>query len=185
MDKDVVSSIRNQIDELITIIPEIKYMIGFSHKHPHHHLDVFEHTLLALSFTDYDFEERLCLLLHDIGKPFSYQEGVVRHFKGHPEVSSQMSKVILTRLGYNLKFIEELCYLIKYHDTPITKEDIENNYDLAYKRFKIQVCDALAHNPLKLEKRVAYLKDMAIELGINFKEKIIKNRKINLEDLSK
>ena len=94
MNKNVVLSIRNNLDELIKIIPEIKYMINFPHNHPHHHLDVFEHTLLALSFSNASFDERLCLLLHDIGKPFSYQDGVVRHFKGHPEVSAIIAFVI-------------------------------------------------------------------------------------------
>jgi len=174
METDVVSSIRNNLDELISVIPEIKYMIGFPHNHPHHHLDVFEHTLLAISFADFDFTERLCLLLHDIGKPFSYQEGVVRHFKGHPYVSAKMSDIILNRLCFSKDFIEEVCYLIKYHDTPITDFDIEENFDLTYKRFKIQMCDAYAHNPLKLEKRIAYLKDIANKLGIDFKDKTIK-----------
>ena len=174
METDVVSSIRNDLEELIEIIPEIKYMIGFPHNHPHHHLDVFEHTLLALSFTDFDFEQRLCLLLHDIGKPFSYQDAEVRHFKGHPEVSAKMSKIILERFGYEKNFIEEVCYLIKYHDTPINDFDIEENFDLTYKRFKIQMCDAYAHNPLKLEKRIAYLKDIANKLEIDFKDKTIK-----------
>ena len=37
---------------------------------------------VALSNSNYDFEERLALLLHDIGKPFSYQDdGETRHFK--------------------------------------------------------------------------------------------------------
>ncbi|MBQ8892065.1 MAG: HD domain-containing protein [Bacilli bacterium] len=160
MQDDVVSSIRNNLDQLIKIIPEIKYMINFPHNHPHHHLDVFEHTLLALGFSNYEFDERLCLLLHDIGKPFSYQDEEVRHFRGHPEVSAIMSFVILTRLNYPPEFVEKIIYLIRYHDTPIKVEDIESNYDLAYKRFLIQISDAYAHNPLKLEKRIAYLKNM-------------------------
>ena len=47
--------------------------------------------------------------------------------------------------------------MIEKHDTPITKEDIENNIDLEYMRYKIQECDALAHHPEKLEKRKKYL----------------------------
>lgn len=155
---DVVKCINDNMDYMLSIIPEIKHMIGFKHMHPHHHLDVWNHTLLALSLSENDFEIRLCLLLHDIGKPFSFQEeGNIRHFKGHPEVSSLMSKNILKRLGYDEKFVNEVCYLIKYHDTPITKLDVSNNYDLSYKRYIIQRCDALAHNPEKLEKRKEYL----------------------------
>jgi tRNA nucleotidyltransferase (CCA-adding enzyme) len=152
-----MESIIDNLDYLLDLIPELKYMIGFDHKNPHHHLDVWNHTLYALSLSENDFELRLCLLLHDIGKPHSYQEGEIRHYNGHALKSSIMSKGILTRLGYKEEFIDEVCYLIRYHDTPITKKDIENNYELSVKRYKIQICDAMAHNPEKLEKRIKYL----------------------------
>ena len=154
----VVQSINNNIDILLEIIPELRDMIGFAHNHPQHHLDVWNHTLLALSLSEPNFDIRLCLLLHDIGKPHSYQEGEIRHFKGHPLKSSVISRNILTRLGYNEKYINEMCYLIKNHDNPITKEDIDSNFEISVKRFCVQYADALAHNPEKLEKRVRYLK---------------------------
>lgn len=154
----IIESINNNLDYLLKIIPELEYMIGFDHKHPHHHLDVWNHTLYALSLSENDFEIRLCLLLHDIGKPHSYIEGDIRHFNGHALKSSEMTKEILERLNYDKSFIDEVCYLIKYHDTPMSKKDIQNNLELSIKRYKIQVCDALAHNPNKLDKRLKYLK---------------------------
>ena len=69
--EDVVKNIKLNIDLMRYIIPEINDMISFEHKHPHHHKDVWEHTLLALSHAPNDFEVRLSLLLHDIGKPSS------------------------------------------------------------------------------------------------------------------
>ena len=155
---DVVESINDNLDYILDLIPEIKNMIGFEHKHPHHHLDVWNHTLYALSLSENDFEIRLCLLLHDIGKPFSYEEGEIRHFYNHAIKSCELTNEILTRLNYNKEFIEEVCYLIKYHDIPISKKDIENNLELSIKRYKIQYCDAMAHHPDKLEKRKKYLK---------------------------
>jgi tRNA nucleotidyltransferase (CCA-adding enzyme) len=110
---DVVTSINDNLDYLLSIIPEIRFMIGFPHNHPHHHLDVWNHTLLALSLSDKDYDIRLALLLHDIGKPFSYQEGKVRHFYNHPLVSANMSMIILERLGYDKDYINYIYYLIK------------------------------------------------------------------------
>lgn len=159
MSDDVVENINNNIDYILDLIPEIKYMIGFDQKHPHHHLDVWNHTLLALSLSEKDFEVRISLLLHDIGKPFSYQEGEVRHFKGHPKVSSEMSKKILARMGYDKDFVEKIIKYIRLHDTKITKEDIENDINFYSKLYQIQYCDALAHHPDKLEKRKEYLEN--------------------------
>ena len=155
--EDIITSINTNLDLLLNLIPELKNIIGFEHKHPHHHLDVWNHTLLALSYSPVDFDIRLALLLHDIGKPFSYQEGEVRNFKGHPKASATMSFDILKRLGFNDDEVMKLCYLISQHDYPITDKEIVNDKDLAITKFKIQCCDALAHNPTKLEKRIKYL----------------------------
>ena len=154
---NIVESINKNIDYLLKLIPEIENMIGFEHKHPHHHLDVWNHTILALSLSEKDFDIRLCLLLHDIGKPFSYQDEEVRHFRNHAKVSSDMSRIILNRLRYDKKYINYICYLIENHDTPISDEQIVNDYDLCLKLLKIQKCDALAHHPDRLEKRKKYI----------------------------
>ena len=129
---------------------------------------MWNHTLLALSLSDVDFDIRLSLLLHDIGKPFSYQDEEVRHFRNHPKISSQISRLILSRLNFKKDYIDKICFLIENHDIPISDELIENNNDLSIELYKIQYCDALAHNPEKLEKRKKYLCDM--------KEKIYRKR---------
>ena len=166
---NIINDINNNIDYLIQIIPEIKYMIGFEHKHPHHHLDVWNHTLLALSMSEKDFDVRLSLLLHDIGKPNSYQEGEIRHFKNHQKISADMSRVILKRLGYNDNYIKYICFLIESHDSPIDDKLINKNYELSLKLYEIQRCDALAHHPDKLEKRKKYLQETEKKLIISKK----------------
>ena len=100
------------------------------------------------------------MLLHDIGKPFSYQEGKVRHFKGHASMSSEMAYYILVRLNFDSEEISKICYLIREHDNPINDSEISFNYDLSLLKFRIQCCDVLAHNPVKLEKRINYLIDV-------------------------
>ena len=165
MQDNVVESINTNIDTLLAIIPEIKDMMGFEHKHPHHHLDVWKHTLCALSYAPYDFKIRLVLLLHDIGKPSSCQEGDVRHFKGHPVASYNMSLRILKRLNFNEDEIDALSKLILLHDDQLTDEEIQNDKENSFIRFQIQYCDSLAHHPNKLEKRLLYLLDVNNKLN--------------------
>ena len=155
--EDVVQSINSNLEYLLRIIPELKSMIGFCHKHPHHHLDVWEHTLYALSLSPNDFEIRLSLLFHDIGKPYCFIEGEIRNFLGHPKVSKEITIDILKRLNYNDDFIKKISYLVEYHDSPITLSKINKNKELEYKRYIIQYCDMYAHHPEQLEKRIKYL----------------------------
>lgn len=164
---DVIDSINDNLDIVLDLIPELRDTIGFDHKHPHHHLDVWNHTMLALSMAPMEFEIRMALLLHDIGKPHSYQEGEVRHFKNHAHISSLMSFEILSRLHFSPDEVSELCYLIEQHDSLITEDEISKNRNLAIKKFKMQCCDGLAHNPSKLAKRIAYLEAMNERLNIN------------------
>lgn len=165
---NVVESICSNLDELLKIIPEISSMIGFEQKHPHHHLDVWQHTLCALSFSPNKFDIRLALLFHDIGKPYSFQEdNGIRHFKGHPEKSSQIAKEVLKRLGYNDLLIDYICKIICLHDTPLTQEDIDKNPELCKKIFEVQKCDVMAHNPAFNQKRLEYIESISRLFGEN------------------
>lgn len=183
LQEDVVESTNNNIDTLLNIIPEIKDMINFPHNHPHHHLDVWKHTLLALSLSKSDFDLRLCLLLHDIGKPHSYQDGKIRTFKGHPLKSSIITNEVLNRLNYKHDYIREITYLIENHDTSINRKNVINNYELCFKRYLIQYCDALAHHPDRLEKRILYLKrtlDLLSEYKRETEERVKTKVKYNI-----
>lgn len=162
---NVAKSISDNIEYLLTLIPEIKNMIGFEHKHPHHHLDVWQHTLEVLkNLNTKDLELNMAALLHDIGKPFSYQDEEVRHFHGHPEVSCEMAKKILTRLGYDEGFIENVAYLVRTHDTIIEPSNLDNNSEMIQKRLQLQYADAKAHHPDKIEKRVKFLDNVKDQL---------------------
>ena len=154
--ENIEEKIRNNEDYLFSLIPELKSEVGFEHKHPHHSFDVWNHTIEALKHIEPDFELRLIVLLHDIGKPFCYQEGTdgVRHFKGHAVKSKEISKSILERLNIELK--DEILYIIENHDTIIDTNNI-NNREIEIKRLKVQYADAYAHSPSTIQKRILRL----------------------------
>lgn len=149
-------------DTIFELIPELEEEDGFEHKHPHHCYDVWNHTVCALQKSNKDIKVRIALLLHDIGKPLSYQDdGDVRHFHGHPEKSAEMSESILKGLNYDEEFIKDVCYLIREHDTIIDINEVnENNIDLIKKRLHIQYCDSYAHNPDYIQKRIDKLDEI-------------------------
>lgn len=94
---DQVEVFENEIFELI---PELKFEKDFEQKSIWHQYDVWHHTIKTIEACDKNKEDRLVMLLHDIGKPFKYQEeGNIRHFKGHAKKSKEISKPILERLG--------------------------------------------------------------------------------------
>lgn len=84
-------------------------------------------------------------------------KGGIRHYPNHPIYSEKITRIVLERLEYDKDFIQEVCYLVKNHDYPIREREVKENPSLLKKRLEVQRCDALAHNPEKLEKRKKYL----------------------------
>ena len=151
-DKLSVDYLESKKEEIFNIIPELKTEDGFDQKSNWHIYDVWKHTEVALSNSKCDFEERIALLLHDIGKPFSYQDdGDVRHFKGHAKKSAEMSEPILERLGYDKQLVDRVSFLIENHSKVINVNIVnKNNVELFEKLLDIQYCDTKAYNPEKI-----------------------------------
>lgn len=163
---DVVKSIRDNLDYLLYLIPELRLLINFDQENVNHDKDAFEHTLFALDLSDNIFVVRLVLLLHDIAKPRCWVINKYggKSFPGHPEMGAQITHDILTRLGYEENFIEYICYFIKHHDYPMSNTYIENNYEDACILYQIQECDGLAHDYDHLDRKINYLDKMYAKL---------------------
>lgn len=122
MAKNCGNSILRKYSQVITeFIPEIKNMIGFEQNNPHHLYDVWEHTLHCMEHKEINntgIELRIALLLHDIGKPHCYTEddNKIGHFKGHANISSEISESILKRLRFSNEITKNVVELIKLHD---------------------------------------------------------------------
>ena len=173
--KKTVYLIDKYKEEIFKIIPELKDEDGFEQKNPWHMYDVWNHTLKAIEKSRPDFEIRLTLLLHDIGKPHSYQDdGEIRHFRGHSEKSAEISKDILERLGYDEKEKNEILYLIKNHSTTIETDKVNrDNLELTKKLLYVQYCDTSAYNPEYIPEAMEKLNEIGqklIDIRESFKE---------------
>lgn len=124
LQSDIITEKEEQI--IFKIIPELIDEKDFPQNNPWHIYDVWNHTKKVVQNSKSDKEIRLVLLLHDIGKPHSYQddENGIRHFRGHSQKSAEISRQILKRLGFNENEISQLCFLIANHDKTIQPEII-------------------------------------------------------------
>ena len=154
--------------DIVKLLGKLKYRTSYGQNVLNHSIEVSNLARIMAEELGLDAKlARRAGLLHDIGKPFSFQEkDGIRHFNGHPKVSAIMSYNILKRIGFEEDYIQKICYYIKNHDNPISNKLIENNYNDAIFLYKIQKCDALAHHPEKLEKRKQYLKKIGSKLQI-------------------
>ncbi|MCD7708944.1 MAG: CCA tRNA nucleotidyltransferase [Clostridiales bacterium] len=100
-------------------LPEFDRMMDTPQNNRHHCYSVGEHVLHALSAVRPDKVMRLAVLLHDIGKPdcVTVGEDGQDHFHGHPELSAQMAHGIMRRLKFDNDTTEQVCALVRWHDT--------------------------------------------------------------------
>lgn len=159
---------------LFDIIPELKNEKDFAQNSVWHDKDVWNHTIATIEACNMDFLDRLTLLLHDIGKPFSYQddENGIRHFVNHANVSSKMAKPILKHLEIDNNAIDEIIWLIDNHASKVNIKDIiDEDIDKYLHLLKIQICDAKGyeHN---------HSLDMIVELVL--KDEELRDRKKNI-----
>ena len=99
------------------IIPEIEMLYGFNQNNPHHHKDVFAHTVSVVSNTQNDLLTRITALFHDIGKPntHSIDKNGISHYYGHENNSAEIASAALRRLKFPNDFIREAEVLIRNH----------------------------------------------------------------------
>lgn len=145
-------------------IPEILPMIGFEQHTPHHHLDVWGHTLQVLknSWGD-DLAMRWTALLHDSKKPacFVLDEKGRGHFGGHQEMGAENARNILTRLKCDNKTKDAVVSLIAHHDLYFRGDtrDMQRlintlGRELPLRIFRFRVYDSKAQNPETVPEKI-------------------------------
>lgn len=100
--------------------PELLPLVGLNQRNYHHCYDVWEHTLHSVASIPPVLELRLTMLLHDVGKPstFNIDKKGIGHFYGHASISETMANSMMRRLKYSNFLRETVCRLVAWHDWP-------------------------------------------------------------------
>ncbi|MCR5099752.1 MAG: CCA tRNA nucleotidyltransferase [Butyrivibrio sp.] len=100
------------------ILPEFDKCMITEQNNPHHKYTVGYHIIETLKNIRSDRVLRITMLFHDIAKPEKKvtDSSGLDHFKGHPELGSQMTKKIMKRLKFDRNTMDRVCNLILYHD---------------------------------------------------------------------
>ena len=102
----------------IPILPELTHLVDLPQAPEHHVHDGWCHTLAVVREVPPNLVLRWAALLHDVGKGV---EGVRGFHNGritdrnHDRVGAQMTRDILTRLGYGKEFVNLVVWLVERH----------------------------------------------------------------------
>ena len=171
-------------------IPELKDTIYFKQNNPYHVYDVFLHTVHALKeCKSDDLIVRLAVLFHDIGKPYckTTDEDGIDHFKGHGLVSTDMTFLIMKRLKFDMKTINNVVELVRYHDATfeVSKKHVKRWLNkIGEEQFRrlleVRVADVRAQNPRYEQDRCEKICDIE-----NILEEVLQeNECFSLKDLA-
>jgi poly(A) polymerase len=103
---------------LEVILPEAAAMAGVAQPETFHpEGDVFTHVKQMFDRARYPLSPTLALgvLLHDIGKPATYEVRDRIRFHGHPDVGADMARRILARLKFSRDVIDRVEELVRQH----------------------------------------------------------------------
>ena len=163
--KNARQIIKEYVDVLGVIIPELLPMKGFNQRNCHHIYDIMEHTAAAVEAIEPSPALRLAALFHDIGKPpcFSVGEDGMGHFYGHAKVSADMCDRIMKRLKLDNATRNLVVTLVKAHDVQIEESEkavrkAMNKYtpEVFFQLISLKRADNLAQNPEYLYRQKYY-----------------------------
>lgn len=123
---------------LAVVLPEVAAMHGVEQPPEFHpEGDVFTHTVLALEhLRDPSQELALATLLHDIGKPPTFERAADRiRFNGHAETGAQLAEAICRRLRLSSDQTDRIVRLVADH---LRIKDLQRMRPAKAQRFLLQ-----------------------------------------------
>lgn len=185
-----------ELGVLEIVLPELNKCVKCWQDKRYHKYDVFHHLVYACDSTEPDLIIRLAALFHDVGKPASMQIiGTKRTFYKHEVMGSKEAALILKRLRFDNKTIQEVTHLIRMHMYHYTRE----YSDAGIRKFinnagvKKEDLDNLENFPLFKLRRAdrsgnGFRKKLTTDRQLDFQKRIIEvfnsSRGLSIKDLS-
>lgn len=180
----------HKIGVLALILPELTLGENMPQRADFHSYDVLEHSLKSVLYADKSV--RLACLLHDVGKPYSFEKH--KNFYSHADDGEIIARKILERLKASIKLTEEVAFLVKKHmldldckvkQNKVRRYIIESGeyFDklLLVKQADFSACkDDLSQAPCTIKWKQIY--DKMKSEGVPF---TVKELKVNGEDMKK
>lgn len=172
------------------IIPELHLCFHTPQENPWHIYNVGDHTIEALKNTPKDYDIRLSILLHDIGKCFCKRIGPdgIAHFYGHPKISKEKASDIFDRLYFKQKDVKTVLNLIGLHDNRIEPKmksvrkfiiKYKPSNDFFLKLLKVQYADIKGQNPEKTQESLDKL-NKVLEIYETYKKNELTSKDLNI-----
>lgn len=152
------------------ILPEFDRAMETPQNHPHHCMNVGEHILAALEYTEADKYLRFAALFHDLGKPAvrSTDEAGQDHFYGHAKVSADIADEVLHRLKFDNETIRKVKWYVLWHDVrpELTRKSVRKAVSkIGAEAFgevlKLKMADTLAQHPQWQAQKKQYLAELS------------------------
>ena len=153
------------------IVPELMDTMEFGQHGGLHRYDVFEHMLRSMMLIPADTVLRLTMLMHDIGKPYVWQEENGKDcFPDHEGKSAELAEQILKRLRFDNKTIQKTKQLVASHTRMLLPEEVllraavrDYGFEGVRNLILVKKADIRAHGP-ELEQEPLEVFDRVEEL---------------------
>jgi putative nucleotidyltransferase with HDIG domain len=120
LNDDPAAAIRDALADgsLDALVPEIRREMDVPQRTRYHHLSVLDHSIETMARMPGRLDERLAGLFHDIGKRRTTtikQRTGEEQYIGHARVGADMTRTILTRIGYEEDLVDRVVRWIARH----------------------------------------------------------------------